>query len=209
MASLLTRALALGILVLLFYGWYMHMRTAVHTTASAQKHSVTSSDVASSNKTPDASALAPLTLLDVPTFTAAMEASHTQPVWWMVYASWCPHCKRMLADLNALQKQHGSNIRIITVSIDNRPEQATAFVQSIDPLYVEAYLVGDRETYRFIGERFRALGLHYKGGSGEKGGISVPYNTVIWKGKPVAELNGALPTEHLASMVGDIVQNAK
>jgi thiol-disulfide isomerase/thioredoxin len=210
MNPLVTRVLAAGMLALLFYGWYTHIRTEVREgqyPADARKETAQAIAPAASIGM-DVQALAPMKVIDSATFAAAMEDSHTHPVWWMVYASWCPHCKQMFADLNRLQQEQGGNIRIITLSIDNRPEKAAAFVRSITPLHVETYIVGDAETYRIIGDTFRTLGLHYKGGMGGSG-VSVPYNTVIWQGTPVAELQGALPSENIEAIVRDIIRNAK
>ena len=110
-------------------------------------------------------------------------------------------------ELNDLQAAHPGKIRIIALSIDNRDAQASAFAGSITPLNLEVYRVKDGASYREIGDDLRALGLHFEGGRNPN--IGVPYNTAIFKGKAVAEVAGAIPSENINAMIGDIVANAK
>lgn len=133
--------------------------------------------------------------------------SNRLPIFIMVYASWCPHCKIMFPELNQLQQRFKGKIRIVTLSIDNRAEQAEAYVSGFKPLNVEAYAIRDGATYRAVGEKLRAIGLHFQ--AGLTNNVPVPYSVVIYKGKAVAEAGGAIAPENLRKMINDIVVNAK
>ena len=135
------------------------------------------------------------------------KASHELPIFIMVYASWCPHCKKMFPELNQLQQELKAKIRIVTLSIDNRAEQAEAYVRGFSPLNVETYAIRDGGTYRAVGEKLRAIGLHFQGGITSN--VPVPYSLVLYKGKAVAEVAGAIPPENIRKLVGDVVANAK
>ncbi len=157
----------------------------------------------------EAGAAAPYVLakMDGALFKDVLKDSYTRPVFLMVYASWCPHCKRMFKELNALQAEHRGKLRIIALSIDNRDAQASAFAGSISPLNLEVYRIKDGDSYREVGDDLRALGLHFEGGRSPN--VGVPYNTAIYKGKAVAEVAGAIPSENIQKLVGDIAANAK
>ncbi len=145
--------------------------------------------------------------LDAQTFDTMIADSQNHPVFFMIYASWCPHCKRMFKELNQLQQEVGDDIRVVTVSIDNKPELARDFVGSASPLYLDTYIVKDGPSYLHLGDTFRSHGLNFKGGLSRS--VGVPYNTVYYKGKPVAEIGGALPNENLRMVFNDIRKNAK
>jgi thiol-disulfide isomerase/thioredoxin len=148
-----------------------------------------------------------LTPLDKDAFDAILASSDKTPVFLMIYASWCPHCKRMFGELNALQAEYKGKIRIVTLSIDKKPADAEAYVRGVTPLHVETYIIHDADSYRAIGDALRSFGLQFQGGLSNN--VSVPYNTVFYQGQPVAEIGGAISSESLNAVVSDIVKNAK
>ncbi len=174
------------------------------TLLSAQARS----PVAESNYTPqdivlnDATTLKEMTLAR---FDAWLTLSATKPVFFMFYASWCPHCKRMYADLNRLHAQYGDTIEFVTISIDNNPMKAKEFLQKMAPVQLGTYVIRNGAAYREIGDMLRAHKLSFQGG--QSNNVSVPYNTVYYKGIPVAEFNGALPTKNLENLLQDIADS--
>jgi thiol-disulfide isomerase/thioredoxin len=139
-------------------------------------------------------------------FKALVALSQRKPVFIMVYASWCPHCKRMLTLLNDLQHRHGQALHVATISIDNRPELAKTTAEQLDPLALDTYIVRNGDDYRAIGDIMREDGLGFQGG--RRPSFGVPYNTVYVRGKPVAELNGALPNQRMRTLITDIISQA-
>ncbi len=144
--------------------------------------------------------------LDSAGFERLVQVSQEKPVFVMIYASWCPHCKRMFMALNQLQKQHGEAFQVAAISIDNKLELAREFAQSVAPLHLETYIMKDGASYRTISNRLREMGLRFQGGI--KPSVPVPYNTVLYKGEPVAEIAGALPDDRLAAVVAEIIKGA-
>lgn len=145
-----------------------------------------------------------LTPISAAPFDAIVLDSKAQPTFIMIYASWCPHCKRMFAQLNTLQAQHKEAVRIIAISIDNNHQNTQAFVESITPLHLEHYVIADASSYRLIGDRLRRDGLKFQGGISKS--VGVPYNVVYHHGAPVAEFSGALPPEKLDMLITDMVR---
>ncbi len=57
------------------------------------------------------------------------EASLTRdPTIVVVWASWSPRCRRIVEQVNALQKQWGNKARVITINFQEEPEVARAFL---------------------------------------------------------------------------------
>lgn len=144
--------------------------------------------------------------MDKAAFDAMMQLSYDRPVFLMVYASWCPHCKRMFHALNILQERYEGRMTIVTLSIDNNPGQAQAFASSVTPLRLDTTIIAGDADYKAIGDAMREQGLHFEGGRARS--VSVPYNAVFYKGEPVAELAGAIPDAQLEGLLEDIVAGA-
>jgi thiol-disulfide isomerase/thioredoxin len=49
------------------------------------------------------------------------------------YASWCPHCKELLPQINELKKQQGNKLDVLAVSLDSKREEWIDFVKSSCP----------------------------------------------------------------------------
>ncbi|NET71314.1 MAG: redoxin domain-containing protein [Sphaerospermopsis sp. SIO1G2] len=143
--------------------------------------------------------------LDDAEFDVLLRRSQDRPVFMMVYASWCGHCKRMFRELNALQQQYRERIDIAVISIDNSESLAQNFASDVTPLHLDAYIMKNGASYHNISQRLRDFGLHFKGGISKS--IGVPYNTVFYQGEPVAEIAGALYGDRLARLVADIASN--
>ena len=136
-------------------------------------------------------------------FDALIAESYHRPVFFMIYASWCPHCKRMFTALNSLAANYHDTLKIVTLSIDNKPEKAKAFIQHFLPLRLTTMIVTDQTSYRIIGDKLRAAGLHFKGG--KDASQPVPYNVMFYQGKAVAEIEGALPDDKLKQLLDDAI----
>jgi thiol-disulfide isomerase/thioredoxin len=156
------------------------------------------------NYTTNAPTTRPMQLAD---FEALLATSQQKPTFLMVYASWCPHCKRLFGELNAAASNYGDAWQFAAVSIDEDPKDAEAFLANQTPLHLTSYVMTDKEEYRAIGDAMRALDLQFEGGIAPS--IGVPYNVIFYKGKPIGEFQGAMPTEELRKLLTEITQNAK
>ena len=97
-------------------------------------------------------------------------ASVKTPVFLELFATWCPHCQRMVSTLDALHAEFGSKIAFVGVSaspygIDSSsPENQADVMQFVDKLHVtypiafdpdlavaKAYLQGGYPTMVIIG----------------------------------------------------------
>lgn len=77
----------------------------------------------------DAVQLPAVTLLDGKTLSA--QELNKGPVVIEYWASWCPFCARQNPYLQKLhEKAQGSNLRVLSVSIDKKPEDASAYMQN-------------------------------------------------------------------------------
>lgn len=140
-------------------------------------------------------------------FDALVASSKVRPVFIMLYASWCPHCKHMFAELNRLQDVHGDAIRIVAISIDSDRSKAQAFASSITPMHLESYIVEDAASYFALGEALRAYGFNFKGGL--TNAVGVPHNVAFFEEKAVAEIAGALRGANLDSLIANLVNATK
>lgn len=76
--------------------------------------------------------------------------SHPGVVLVEFYATWCPHCQRMMPVVEQLRKQIGDRAEIIQLDIDKDSEAADeAGAQSVPTFII--YKDGN-EVYRHVGE---------------------------------------------------------
>ncbi len=54
----------------------------------------------------------------------------TEKILIVFYASWCPHCKELLPQLNELKKNKGNKLEVLAISLDNKKEEWTNFVKN-------------------------------------------------------------------------------
>jgi thiol-disulfide isomerase/thioredoxin len=146
-----------------------------------------------------------LETLDAEGFERIVLHSTDRPTFIMIYASWCPYCKRMFADLNRFALEF-SGIRFVMLSIDETREPAERFVASAAPLHMESYIIKGAEEYYRMSEFIRSAGLGYQGGISKN--VGVPYNMVFYQQKAVAELAGAVPTENLYALLQELSAGA-
>ena len=147
-----------------------------------------------------------LETLDAKGFEQIALQSNERPTFIMIYASWCPYCKRMFGDLNQYAKEF-QNIRFVMLSIDQTPEPVQRFVDAVAPLNMESYIIKDRKNYYEMSEFLRSAGLGYQGGISKN--VGVPYNMVFYQQKAVAEMGGALETKPLHDFLQQISDGAK
>ncbi len=178
--------------------------------ASIEPQQSFSAKVAAFNSSMDANAAEPtlnarLEALDAKGFEQIALQSNDRPTFIMIYASWCPYCKRMFGDLNQYAKEF-QNIRFVMLSIDQTPEPAQRFVDAAAPLNMESYIIKDSAAYYEMSEFLRSAGLGYQGGISKN--VGVPYNMVFYQQKAVAELGGALESKPLHDFLQQISDGA-
>ena len=72
--------------------------------------------------------LAAVPLLDGGRFEPAQAEGHTLVLYW--WASWCPFCAQQSPEMQKLwAEQQGRGLRMLALSIDKRPEDATAYLK--------------------------------------------------------------------------------
>jgi thiol-disulfide isomerase/thioredoxin len=150
-------------------------------------------------------------------FQEIIKTSEKQPTFVMIYASWCPHCKRMFAQLNELAVTYKDKIRIVTISIDADIEDAfifaNQFAQKQGAINLDNMVVLNKAEYINISEEIRKTGLQFNRDQFKEGSFihfgrtGIPYNIVFVEGKPAADFVGAMPDEKLKEILLQISEN--
>ena len=151
------------------------------------------------------------------TFEQMVAQSTQRPSVILVYASWCPSCKGMIAEMNEFAKNNVGKLRIAILSIDVDPADAEAFLSKQDPIYVESYAVDNgRKYYADIGDAMRRFGFAFTGGVYENDGVgkvfkqtAVPHLVVIKGGRPEFENAGAIKRDALKQLLTKYANDAK
>ena len=73
-----------------------------------------------------------------------------RPVLIEFYASWCPHCRRMMPIVERLRELHGDRLRIEQVDGDEYPEVMADYEADSFPTWI--FYAEGRETARDSGE---------------------------------------------------------
>lgn len=88
----------------------------------------------------------------------------SKPTFLMVYASWCPYCKRQFPQVESLAQQYHQNVRFISLSIDNDHEALADFLKTRpDSQHFNAYVYDTRNPQDLI-RRLQQMGAQFTGG---------------------------------------------
>lgn len=120
----------------------------------------------------------------------AMESSDERPLVLFIYASWCPHCKRMFPIMDDIATNMGDKYRVLAFSIDdNKQALATYLGTKNPPPAFETLTVSHRGQFAQFGHIVRKKGLQFTG--------AVPYIAVFDNAKLIRTFGGAVPRETL------------
>lgn len=56
--------------------------------------------------------------MDAAGLKAFLETNRGKPTLVMLWATWCPSCKKQIPEMEQLQKTHGNKVNIIALSLD-------------------------------------------------------------------------------------------
>jgi thiol-disulfide isomerase/thioredoxin len=119
--------------------------------------------------------------------SAEIRATGEEAKLFLLYASWCPYCKKQIAELEALTRAR-PELEIIAVSVDQQPEALRNFLQSRPaPGFNTRIFTGPGN----IGQIIQAAGGAYQGG--------VPYNAVLQQGRIKSQIMGYATQGQLAA----------
>ena len=125
-----------------------------------------------------------------------MEDKGELPTLVFFYASWCPYCHKMFPMISKIAQTMQDKIRIVPISIDEKPEAFITYLNKHEPNpSFTPYVFGDS------GERLKARDLLAKKGLQFTG--SIPYMSVFRKGEALAQITGVMADEDLLKFVKD------
>lgn len=118
------------------------------------------------------------------------------PTLVFFYASWCPYCHKMFPTIADIARTKRDVIRVIPISIDEKPDAFVTYLQKNAPnAPFTPYVIADKEELNATRELLAKKGLHFKG--------AIPYMTVFHKGVPLAQIEGVLADKDFYAMIAD------
>lgn len=74
-----------------------------------------------------------------------------RPTLLLIYASWCPHCRKQFPILSQLHAEFGHNINFAALSLDSDARQLNRFLANIPtPLFFDPVILKPTERRSFI-----------------------------------------------------------
>ena len=114
-----------------------------------------------------------------------------KPILLLIYASWCPYCKKQMEALRSIHLSN-KNLRIIALSTDREPDDLQRYLQKIPPLPFEYPLYVGREDMRNV---IRSYGGNFSG--------AIPYMGLFKRGKMVAGISGYTEESELKKILAE------
>jgi thiol-disulfide isomerase/thioredoxin len=112
------------------------------------------------------------------------------------YASWCPYCHKMFPAIAKIAKEMQNKVRIIPVSIDEKPQAFIDYLAKHEPNPAfTPYVFADSGERLKSRDLLSKKGLHFKG--------AIPYMAVFRKGEALAQITGVLENDKLFKLVED------
>lgn len=69
------------------------------------------------------------------------------------FASWCPHCQRMMPRIEALKQRMGKRLKIVQLDVDSPANQEAVSHFDIDSYPTFILFKGNKQLWRGSGER--------------------------------------------------------
>lgn len=136
----------------------------------------------------------------VETLSADIANTQEKPLLLFVYTSWCPYCHKMYPILNEAALTQ-TDLKFSAISIDKDRAAIANYLATQKPSGLVPHTINDPfEQVEFINALQREK-LRFNGG--------IPFLAVFYKGKPIAEVPGALEKAEFNSMVSDILATVK
>lgn len=118
--------------------------------------------------------------------------ANQKPLLLLIYASWCPYCKKQMEALRTLQAKR-SDVDILAISIDEKPQALDQYLASQPPLPFEHPLYVDKKSIRQL---IASYGGTFGGG--------IPYMGIFVDGKMEASIGGYTSLEELESILSEL-----
>jgi thioredoxin 1 len=74
-----------------------------------------------------------------------------RPLLLEFYASWCPHCQRMMPIVERLRRLHGDEVEIVQIDGDMYPDVMADYEADSFPTWI--FFIDGREVTRDSGEK--------------------------------------------------------
>ncbi len=130
------------------------------------------------------------------------EVSSDVPTLVIVFASWCPYCKKLMPEVISLANEKKENLNVLAVSIDEDPSAIRSYVSSLPSLPPFTVHVNGTDNERSVVQAFL-----YKNKFNFTGAI--PYMAIFHKGKPIQQLGGYVEKSVLTQLLSNIEQQKK
>ncbi len=170
--------------------------TQLQHEAESAFHAAKKNDYSVTLKKPRPILPAPAVAFMASDLNTIMEDMGDKPTLIFLYASWCPFCHKMFPTISNITQTMQNKIRIIPISIDEKPEAFIHYLAQHAPTPTfTPYVFADS------GERLKARDLLTKKGLQFTG--SIPYMAVFRKGKSLAQIVGVLDNESLLKLIND------
>ncbi len=120
---------------------------------------------------------------DVPPISAAeiaqfIDNTNHSPALLLIYASWCPYCKRYIDVINEIIQQN-QNLQILAISIDDNVQDVLDFLATKQNLKFNTKIYTGNRNISYIISQY---GGHFSGG--------VPYTAILQNSKITAQIFG-------------------
>jgi thioredoxin 1 len=75
------------------------------------------------------------------------------PVLVEIFATWCPHCQRMMPRIEELKKRMGKRLKVVQLDIDSSANRAPIDRFRVEGVPTFILFKGGRQVWRDSGER--------------------------------------------------------
>ncbi len=117
-----------------------------------------------------------------------------KPTFVMIYASWCPYCKRQFPQLEEIAAEYHDSMNFVSISIDKNPQDAVRFLaDKTGNTPFGKYVYSERNIGPLV-QKLGQMGAHFNGG--------IPFMALFsGNGKLTAEFGGLTDKKNIAKEI--------